>query len=418
MRTHLLSLIIEPLDTLFFRDGRPFGPADHGASGLPVPQTFAGMIKTRLMDISDVKPHEMHNLWDNPNHPEHWISCVAVRGPWLADIEKQNRNLYFPSPVNFVKVEWKEKNEEGKEIRKSKLALLNPLRPDPDIDLPGWTTPHDEYKNMRPLIYLGKQVKVEPAGGYVTLEGMRRILCNEIHDEDINFPECIKKEELFDFEERTGIGIEPETQSTQEGMIYSARHLRLNKGIGFYLEIGFEKPDFDTEIENKLKNAFPEEGVILPLGGEGRRVLARKTVSVEFPSIAERPENQANKEEGGFATYLISPVIFYEKEQSGRLSWLPPPIGDLIAASAPKPLAISGWDLAGTAESGNKAHPKPTRFAVPAGAVYFWKDGKNAPEGREPVPNICQLSENKLDRAAGWGMALKGVWKYEGKENK
>ncbi|MBN1903298.1 hypothetical protein JW926_18410, partial [Candidatus Sumerlaeota bacterium] len=66
MEKPILSLIIEPLDTLFFRDGRPFGPTDHSNSGLPVPQTLAGMVKTRLMHLYNVKPHEMHNLRENP----------------------------------------------------------------------------------------------------------------------------------------------------------------------------------------------------------------------------------------------------------------------------------------------------------------------------------------------------------------
>lgn len=40
--------ILEPLDVLFFRDGRPFAAAMRGSSGLPLPQTTAGAIWARL----------------------------------------------------------------------------------------------------------------------------------------------------------------------------------------------------------------------------------------------------------------------------------------------------------------------------------------------------------------------------------
>src|SRR5260370_1121735 len=44
-----IGLRLDPLDTLFFRDGRPFDAASRASGGLPLPQTFAGAVRTYLL---------------------------------------------------------------------------------------------------------------------------------------------------------------------------------------------------------------------------------------------------------------------------------------------------------------------------------------------------------------------------------
>lgn len=39
-----VGAILEPLDVLFFRDGRPFAAATRASTGLPFPQTTAGAV--------------------------------------------------------------------------------------------------------------------------------------------------------------------------------------------------------------------------------------------------------------------------------------------------------------------------------------------------------------------------------------
>lgn len=45
----IVGLILDPLDVLFFRDGRPFTASERLLSGLPLPQTLAGAIRTALL---------------------------------------------------------------------------------------------------------------------------------------------------------------------------------------------------------------------------------------------------------------------------------------------------------------------------------------------------------------------------------
>ena len=46
LATTTVGLCLEPLDVLFFRDGRPFTGSERSVSGQPLPQTLAGAIRT------------------------------------------------------------------------------------------------------------------------------------------------------------------------------------------------------------------------------------------------------------------------------------------------------------------------------------------------------------------------------------
>ena len=45
-QTRRVGLCLNPLDVLFFRDGRPFEAASRAYGGLPLPRTFAGALRT------------------------------------------------------------------------------------------------------------------------------------------------------------------------------------------------------------------------------------------------------------------------------------------------------------------------------------------------------------------------------------
>jgi CRISPR-associated protein Cmr3 len=389
-----MGLIIEPLDTLFFRDGRPFDAEDYGKTMLPTPQTVAGMIRTWLMKKEGMKPSELHGLRDG-SHPKKWIAHIAFRGPWLAKVSKDNalevEDIFVPIPASIYQI--------GKE-EDSPLVRLNPLNP--DISFPGWDSPLPGAP-MRPL-FIGKTKEaLQPVDGFLNNAGLIAYLKGD--HPDVN-KHKIKQKCLFDFEERTGIAISPETLTTEEGLIYSANHLRLKDHIVFYAEIGWE-----TEQESgwpDIQELISPKGVVLPFGGEGRRVLVR---------IASKPYEWPKVEaDGRFLTLLISPAINNPRgEVSDRLPWQPPECGALVAAAVPKPIAISGWDLTGDSENNWQPRPRPVRFAVPAGTVYFWERGKNSNLEKQFSP-MMQLAEKPQDRAAGWGIALKGVWDYAGKE--
>jgi CRISPR-associated protein Cmr3 len=69
--------------------------------------------------------------------------------------------------------------------------------------------------------------------------------------------------------------------------------------------------------------------------------------------------------------------------------------GKIAGAAVAEGIPVSGWDLA-------RGGPKPTRFAVPAGSVYFLDEFM--------TDAIDNLSEGEDDLLAGYGCCLKGVW--------
>jgi len=398
-----IGLVIDPLDTLFFRDGRPFGPMDTGYSGLPLPQTVAGMIRAYIMQSLDLEPSKIHRLREMANGVSPYqraIAFIACRGPWLVKVKDCNviENIFVSPPAHLCRVGGDEEQ----------LVLLRPLGD--DFQLPGWRSPQSERQNhLRPLLYIEGPESVEPESRWLDKEAIISVLQDKAPDPH----HLLCSRSLFTWEDRTGVTISPETSTGENSLLYSSQQLRLERGIALYAEIGWETVDdahqdtlrriqgaFDADIG--WDRLFPETGILLPLGGEGRRVSVKRAKTFSWSDIAVSNTKVTQRA----VTWLISPLTNYQhsRTEGQRNPWEPMSLGKLVGASCPKPLALSGWDMAAD-------EARPTRYAVPAGSVYFWERGTNADQSKEWLPgSLLQLSENAKDRANGWGMALKGVW--------
>ncbi len=370
-----IGFCLQPLDLLFFRDGRPFTGSERSVSGLPLPQTFAGAIRTGLLrsascDFGRLKQAmEAGKSFDEAvkqacGQEHRWIGRLATRGPWLAqwiDRENEGYEVFVPAPA----VLHKEKSKKEGEPR----FRLSPLA---DGQLPGWN-PSPDQQNLRPL-WLRESVVTEPAEGYLTTEGLKKFL----HDERLSAADIVKSDKLFALDYRTGIGISPDRLVAEESQIFGRGFLALKKDVFLYAEV--EVPA-DAPAE-----ALLDQVKTLPLGGESRHVVIKRLHRLcTWPN--KNPEGKQKP-----LVLLTTPCPF----QAG---WRPLTLdGQLVAAAVPGSLAFSGWDLA-------RGGPKPTRFAVPAGSVYFL----------ESLPNNWRqsLAENDEDRQQGWGCCLIGVWTDE-----
>ncbi|HEV2471885.1 MAG TPA: type III-B CRISPR module-associated Cmr3 family protein, partial [Chthonomonadales bacterium] len=67
-----------------------------------------------------------------------------------------------------------------------------------------------------------------------------------------------------------------------------------------------------------------------------------------------------------------------------------------------RPVCWSPWDS-------GLSRPGPTRYAVPAGAVFFWR---KRTESDAPDPHATCISDSDADCQAGWGFCLRGDWGY------
>jgi len=388
-----LGALLEPLDVLFFRDGRPFAAATRGSSGLPTPQTTAGAIWASLLramgcnfdKIRDVyiRAAENHRLEESDYQavwrqglqeagaPD-WFFSVRIRGPWLVRRRRGEKEpstdkpdpahweLLFPMPAtmfSFKKSELAERPE---------IWLGQPLSR--NQTLPGWKPPR---AGMRP-IWVSTREDVETCKGFLTAAGMQKFLQSK-PSQNFNKEDFVSESELFGHDNRTGIGINPQRLTSEEHQIYAASFLALKQEVAFYVEL-----HLPPEGESVWKSVS-----FLRWGGEGKQVAVKHfDKPLEFPRAV--PQNGQKP-----LLVLTTPGIFED-------GWYPRCLaGELVAAAVPGEVAVSGWDLV-------RRGPKPTRFAASAGSVYFLE--------RLPETLSDPLSDKPLDQQQGWGCFLQGVW--------
>lgn len=367
VRTVAMSL--HPLDVLFFRDARPFGAAGRAESGLPHPQTLFGAIRSHLLRLHGCDFTELGEalragrsfseaLADVCGSEATWIAQVQTRGPWLArSLPSGDLEPMFAAPPHLHR----------EKANEQKYHLLAPL---PAQDrLPGWRSP-DAGLSLVPL-WLHSSERTERVRGWLTLSGMQRLLQGDAPSAE----QVLEENELFGFEFRTGIGVNPETLTAGEGEIYAVRLLRLKSNVCFYAQV---------DLPASAPAEVFQRQAVFPWGGEGKRVELHL---LEHPVAWPKPPAEGN------LLVLTTPGLFAN-------GWCPPSWREsdaLQAAAVPDPIALSGWDLA-------RSGPKPTRFAAPAGSSYFFK---------QPVENSpLRLCPNAEDHAAGWGQYLLGTYQF------
>ncbi len=347
-----IGIRLEPLDLLFFRGGLPMSEGIRAKSVLRSPQTFAGMVRTLLLERCGANFEAMRG---KPTLAEAcdaagagWVAQVKMFGPFLAIVHGNEMEPVFPCPANIRKVRGSP----------DAIGALLPLR----AAVPGWDPP---LPGMLPLWRGGARFEKE-SPEWITWNGLQAYLCGQPFKPD----HFRKTDELLEWEERTGVGINPQTHASKEGILYTTRSLRLRPGAVFYGEI--EIPEDRVSLVS---------GVAV-WGGERRRVKLSVHAPIRWPSPAKSDRS---------LILLLAPAFFGKR-------WLPGaiPDGALRASAVTGPYAISGWDLA-------RGGPRPVRFGVNAGSVYFC-------EGWEPEGHT--LAENQDDALAGYGFFVKGTWNY------
>ena len=361
-----LRLEMEPVDSLFFRDARPFEPASHGASGLPMPQTLAGAVRTLLLERHGVDFGRLGIRTRNGASfaealtefgPEaEAVASVRVGGPWFT----LNGEVLVPTPASIQR-EKKElegqRTDAGKDTRP--VVRRDPLK-DP---LPGWKP---EVPGMLPLWRYGRK-PVEAVDGFLRPGGLLRFL-----EGGTPGPcDLVPRSDVYGFEGRTGIGVDPNSNSAAEGAIYGVRMLVLKSKAGLCAEVSGPAAALEP---------LAAATVLMKFGGEGRHVIVRAEQGcVDWPVV---PPGSGK----GRLVLLTTPAWFN--------GWKPRRI-EPVAAAVGGHQAVSGWNLAA-------GGPKPNRFMVPAGSVYFLRADAHVPD---------ELVDDE-DACVGWGCFLGGNWSH------
>jgi CRISPR-associated protein Cmr3 len=384
MSEQWIGLRLDAIDTLFFRDGRPFDASNRVVGGLPNPQTLAGALRTTLLGASKFfKDNPNANLRTILEKGDKAITEAKFRGPFLALVKRDNQNtekevipLLEPPAILGIDKE-KTSSEEKNFVRR--IPTTKPL--------PGWNDPD----GLLPLIWKDKKAP-DPKGKLplFTLQGIKKLL----NEGTIDPNQTIDRGSLTSNDTRTGIQIDSESLATKEGGIYGIRLLSLNPKIkdsqdknwaGYSVCLYAEMlPGAGGTFD--CKSAL--NGTPIPFGGEGRCVVAHVVDAQDWPLPKENETPPARS-----LWYLATPTFLPFSERSKR----PLPRG-VKAAISGGGIAVSGWDVVHNG-------PHATRFAVPAGACYFFDQAVNS--------NVFlndQLNDYKNLAQCGWGFSLLGKW--------
>jgi CRISPR-associated protein Cmr3 len=278
------TLKISALDTLFFRDGRPFTMGeDTHAAGLfpPPPSVLYGALRTTYM-AGKIQAATMADLIKE-------TSRLSITG--LAIVF--NDRIHFPLPKDLV-------------VKKDDENNAHPLK---YVDAP------DYARSLTPkTLQNGMEGKMAEKDFYISINHLRYYLRKDGNE----FP-C--KTLPIEKELKVGIGRKNETHIATDGMLYRAV---MQRPLGVSFSVQFDNLTLDTEG-------------VLQLGGE-RKAAHYESENVEYQGLEMADSIDSNE----FKIYLATPAIFSAGWKPSDIL----EEGCVIQAAAiGKPLHLGGFDV-------------------------------------------------------------------------
>jgi len=370
------QVCIEAFDPLLFRDARPFsnelGALTARSLPVPMPGTIAGFIRTFI-------GNQLGWNWERDFQR---ALTIKVHAPLLCRQRgfTDEGEFILPAPADALIY---------RESDTHKVAVLRPFKPPSNA---GCNLPHP---NLQPLRV---EVEAKPESGYSFWEWSD--LQSWLLDEPKVPSEPI---EGLMRETRVHVAIDDTKGISKESHLYTVEYRAFEQlqGGAYYrwsLLARVYMPDEAT---------IPLSGVGL-LGGEKRIVYLHETNQwLGCPESLQKALSTACY----VRMMLATPAIF---EDGWKPGWLnddlvgsPPDAANvqlrLVAAAIKRHEAVSGWDYA-------KQRPKPVRWLVPAGSVYFFELLDGSAEVLASNAWLQPVSDDEANRNAGYGLALWGIW--------
>ncbi len=380
-----LHIEIEPLDTVFFRDNRPFdaGVDTVAETIFPSPLTLFGVIGSYYLNVKGISLLNFKKNGDDKlgeYDPTLTNTKLKIKGPFF----KYDGELYFPPPANL----WISGNNTQSHF----------IKPQDRKDFV-WDITVPDLMSLE----IPKIETAEPLTHYISMEGINHFLTMEIDNEVLE--EFTRNEDDFlTKEDRYGHTLDTSSNTVAESLLYSARHLRFKDKLQHQ---DILKAKFMAVVEGITKSDIPDG--ITAIGGEGR--MAR-IVTEEMPDkdklVAESSDVLDKiKQNKRFLLYFLTPTIF----QKGWYRDWPAEFTDsiMVGACVNKPAFISGWQKSGKGSTGK---PRNLSKTVPAGSVYFFKAQKWDETRFENFYSKYHCGDSLSDfyQCAGFGTVLIGAW--------
>lgn len=360
---------IQATDVWMFRDNKPFSAGQNFVARSifpPTPQTMQGIIRTTYLDAQNVNwnaynaGRERPELYDQVGDSTS-LGQLRITGPFVARKTEAGIERLYPAPLDLV-----QSKADANSSPSYHIMAPQPL----DFET---TPPFEGWQPVRLANNVAGVSAIEDA--WLTevqfkayLSGQSKAITGDV----------IKTSDLYQTEERPGLGIDGQRRAARESLFYRAQFVRPADDVGddVGLLVGTNRP-----VLNGIS--------VARMGGEGR--------SGRFESVSYTPPQSATS--GAVKIVLLTPAYFDGGWGPLNNDWSPwVGSGRLVSYVAGKPQTISGWNLA-------LRQPKPLRHFVPAGSVYYFT---NATLSGLP---FTQALHGEPDLGAmGFGAFASGNW--------
>jgi len=362
---HWLS--IDPVDSCFFRDGRPMHMGESSVTASesifpPSPLTTGGALRAALARA---------NGW---THGKRWpeglrpilgadeeLGSARFAGPFLT----RNAELLFPCPLHIL-------GKDEPDVEGTRWSPLVAMRPGsgvhcdlgPDVRLPELPPEHRGQTGLKP-----------GEGWFVTTRGLQSILAGQLPE----IEQIIPERNLWTNEFRTGNRLQESTRTTENDALYSTRHTRTHSGTGLVIAVG------------GLPREWQLPTGLHPFGGEGRMAeIAPLSQSPQPPVSGAAPYKN-------FMLVLLSPLMARHENILPRGNL--PGLGkaEIVCVCTGKASRVGGWNF-------TRHSPLPRKPVYPAGTVIFCRQ---SPSDEMNTDSFLYLGEST---DYGFGLAVVGTW--------
>ena len=410
--------IIEPIDPLLFRDGRPFTTSP-GATArslpFPFPSTIAGGVRSQAG--LDAQGH-FHFTTDTELRR---LKEVGIRGPILVQLAKKSQDgedWLVPAPCDALIYPFKDKRKPEEHASKFAINQLVPLKPlaGAMTDLDGRGSQHLSLL----LVGLAQHQPEKPATNTPPYWHWKQFLSwlenpgmktwKEVSADELGLKGPVS-------EERVHVAMNPQTRTGRDGFLFATTSLEFTAVHKTVQQEQEQAPSSLAQAHQLgLAVLLDEKEDLLPQVGPGslgseRRLVTWTRSPSEEPACPERIK-QSILSKHACRLILLTPAYF---AQGYLPTWILAPRAGvtprLKAIVNRRPQVVSGWDIV-------KKGPKQSHRLAPAGTVlYLELDGSES--GLEAWIDQIWLrcisddgpdGEPERYRLDGFGLATLGTW--------
>jgi CRISPR-associated protein Cmr3 len=358
-----MEIRIEPLDTLFFRDGKPFEKGqDTWADGtiIPNPTVLYGALRTAFATENGITFKELAEG-----------KALTAEDFKVQGIYYRIGNVNFlPLPTDLVVYD-KDLNT-GRLKPTKRYYEVKPLR----VVQKNIISSKENIDNHF-LVSNDKNKKVEDLEtGLIVITELEKYLNGELES-----TKAYKLNDHVQNEPKIGIGRDNETRTSEEGDLFRVDMKR--------------SEDFQIGVSIDINKKYAKYGDLIRLGGETKMVQLCSGGRVPM-RVIRKPIDFST---GYFKVYFSTPTILDDGLPTDLLLNKFGIKASLITATVGKPLHIGGFDMA-------KKRAKPMYKSIPAGSVFYYKAENDISllNDNQGVAISDKLSEQ------GFGICYFGTW--------